>query len=287
MKSIYKNEKAKKAIMSLYDEKLSSLNIDYVALDIETQFGNTRVIKTGNSKGKPIILFHGINAGAPLTLEAVKELRDDYQLFAVDTIGQATQSAETVLNIKDDSYALWADEVVEKLNIENANYIGISYGAYILQKLITHKPKTVDKCIFIVPSGLVNGNFWESLTKLSFPLIRFMITKKDHHLKAFTKAFVPENDEFMFKMQKLLLLGVKIDYRRPILLTKKDVLHFKKPIFIMVASDDIFFPGKGAEKRSREIFSNLKEVYFLKNTKHMPSKETYPEIQMKIKEWLN
>ena len=213
-------------------------------------------------------------------------MRDDYQLFAIDTIGQATKSAETILNIKDDSYAIWANEVIEKLNIKNANCIGISYGAFILQKLITHKPKTIAKCIFIVPSGLVNGNIWESLTKLSFPLIRFMITKKDSHLKAFTKSFVPENDEFMFRLQKLLLLGVKIDYRRPTLLTKENVLHFENPVFMIEASDDIFFPGKEAEKRSKKIFKNLKEVYFLKNTKHMPSKETYPEIQIKIREWL-
>jgi pimeloyl-ACP methyl ester carboxylesterase len=235
MKSIYTNLKAKTIVMSLYDEKLSSLNIDYVELDIETQFGKTRVIKTGNPKGKPIVLFHGINAGAPLTIEAVKELRDDYQLFAIDTIGQATKSAETVLNIKDDSYAIWADEVLEKLKIENVNFIGISYGAFILQKLMTYKPNKIDKCIFIVPSGLVNGSFWKSITKLSFPLIRFMITKKDNHLKAFTKAFVPEEDDFMFRMQKALLLGVNIDFRRPTLLTKQNVLHFKKPIYIIEA----------------------------------------------------
>ena len=286
MKSIYKSEKAKEEIMSLYDEKLSSLSIDYTELDIETQFGRTRVIKTGNPKGKPIVLFHGINAGAPLTLEAVIGLREDYQLFAIDTIGQATKSAETVLNIKDDSYAVWADQVIEKLNILNVNYIGISYGAFILQKLITHKPKSVEKCIFVVPSGLVNGQLWPSLTKLSFPLIRFMITKKDNHLKSFLKAFVPTNDEFMFRMQKALLLGVNIDYRRPTLLKKKDVQNFLKPVFLIEASDDIFFPGKDAEKRSKEIFQTLKEVYFLKDTKHMPSKETYPEIQMKIREWI-
>jgi esterase/lipase len=113
-----------------------------------------------------------------------------------------------------------------------------------------------------------------------------MITKKDNHLKAFTKAFVPEDDDFMFRMQKALLLGVNIDYRRPTLLTKENVQHFEKPVFIVAALDDIFFPGKDAEKRGREIFKNLKEVYFLKNTKHMPSKETYPEIEMKIREWL-
>ncbi len=286
MKSIYKNPAAKATLMSLYDEKLASLQIEYENLDIDTSFGKTRVIKTGNPQGKPVVLFHGINAGAPLTIEAVKELRNDYLLFAIDTIGQATKSAETVLDIKDDSYALWANEVVEKLTISNINFIGISYGAFILQKLITHKPHIVDKCIFVVPSGLANGSIWPSLTKLTFPLLRFMITKKDAHLKAFTKSFVPENDEFMFCMQKALLLGVHIDYRRPKLLTKNNVAHFNKPVFIIVASDDIFFPSQKIEKRSQEIFNNLKEIHYLKDTKHMPSQKTFSEIQQKIREWI-
>ena len=115
----------------------------------------TKVIENG----KKVILFHGINAGAPLTLEAVKELRKDYLLFAIDTIGQATKSDETVLGIKDKSYAIWAKEVLNELKIENVICIGISYGSFILQKLISHYPNVVSKCIFVVPSGLVNGTF--------------------------------------------------------------------------------------------------------------------------------
>src|SRR5690606_26872895 len=123
-------------------------------IDVQTAYGNTRVIKTGNENGKKIVFFHGINAGAPICLEAVKGLGENYLLYAIDTIGQATKSDETVLNIKNDDYALWADEVLEKLAIEEADFVGISYGAYILQKLITHRPKRVNKCIFVVPSGL-------------------------------------------------------------------------------------------------------------------------------------
>jgi hypothetical protein len=67
----------------------------------------TRVVKTGNKDGNIVFLFHGINAGAPLTLEAVKELGKDYLLFAIDTIGQATMSDENRINIEDNSYALW------------------------------------------------------------------------------------------------------------------------------------------------------------------------------------
>ena len=286
MTSIYKSKEAKEIVMNLYEEKLESLQIDYDEIDVNTSFGQTRIIKTGNRKGKKLILFHGIHAGAPLTIEAVKELREDYLLIAIDTIGQATKSDETVLNIKDDSYAIWIDEVLEELEITSANFIGISYGAYILQKLITYKPKKIKKCIFVVPSGLVNSAVLPSLKKLSFPLIRFMITKKDNHLKSFIKAFVPEEDTFMFRMQKALFSGVNIDFRRPILLEEKDVSHFTNPVYMIVADNDIFFPGDKAEKRAKSIFKNLKEVHYLKDCKHMPRKKDHSEIQAKIKEWI-
>lgn len=286
MKELYKNALAKENIMSLYEEKLTSLAIDFQELDVNTYFGKTHVIKTGNENGKILVLFHGINAGAPLTIEAVKPLREKYLLYVIDTIGQATKSEETVLNIKNDSYALWADEVLDKLSIKEANFIGISYGAYILQKLITHKPKKVIKCIFVVPSGLVNGAFFLSIIKLTFPLIRFMITKKDKHLKSFIKAFVPDNDDFMFRLQKALLLGVNIDFRRPLLLQEKDISHFTNPTYIIVSDNDVFFPGNAAIKRAKKIFKNLKDVYYLKNSKHMPSVNHYFEIQQHIEKWI-
>ncbi len=66
MKNLYKNEQAKTAIMSLYEEKLKSLQIDYEEIDVNTSFGKTRIIKTGNESGKLIVLFHGINASCKI-----------------------------------------------------------------------------------------------------------------------------------------------------------------------------------------------------------------------------
>ena len=286
MSAIYKNDQAKIEIMKLYDEKLASLNIEYREIDVDTQFGKTRIVNTGNPNGKPIVLFHGFSAGAPLTLEAIVELNDTYSLYAVDTIGQATKSAETQMNIKDDSYGFWADEVIEKLNLSSADIIGISYGAFIVQKLITHKPERVGKCIFVVPSGIVNGNIWESITKLTIPLIRFKMTKKDKHLREFIKNFVPDGDEFLFRLQKALMTGIYLDTKVPKLLTKKNVEHFDSPVYIITVSNDIFFPGDKMAKRSKTLFNNLKEIHILKNSKHMPGKETYGEIQQKVREWI-
>ena len=121
------------------------------------------------------MLFHGYNAGGPLTLEAVIELMDTYCFYAIETVGQATKSDETTINIKDNSFAIWADEVLNGLQISCANFIGISYGAFILQKLITYKPNKVSSCIFVVPSGIVTGNAWKSITKLTLPFLRYKV----------------------------------------------------------------------------------------------------------------
>ena len=80
--------------------------------------------------------------------------------------------------------------------------------------------------------------------------------------------------------------GVKLDTRIPILLMPNDVEHFNNPVYIMAADGDIYFPGEKVEARSKQLFKNLKEVYLLKGSKHMPFSRFFPEVQRKIEEWL-
>lgn len=287
MESIYKNNQAKIDLMNLYDKKLKDLQIYFENIDIDTKFGRTRVVKTGQPDGKKIVVFHGYNAGSPITIEAIKNILDNYCFYVIETLGQATKSEESIINIKDNSFALWADEVLEKLDIQRANVIGISYGAFIVEKIIVHKPQRIEKCILVVPSGIVNGSVWESTIKLTFPLIRWKITKKEKHLKSFLNAFVPCENDFLYQMLSLIMKGVKLDTRIPKLLKLKEVKNFTAPVFVIAAENDIYFPGEKIARRCKKLFSNLKEVFLLKNSKHMPSKNTYPIIQQKIKEWIN
>jgi pimeloyl-ACP methyl ester carboxylesterase len=285
--TIYKSPKYKNQLETLYQSKLDGLNFPYEAFYVDTPYGKTHIIECGKKHAKPLIIFHGVHAGSALTLDCIQDLTKDYHLYAIDTIGQATRSAETRINIKDDSFAIWADSVFEALELEQANVIGISYGAYLVQKLITHKPHRVNKAIMVVPSGLANGDFWPSFKKLSLPLIKYQITKKDKDLRKFLEPFVPADDDFMFEFQKLILQGLHMDYRRPSILQAKDVKDFKNPVYLMVADNDIFFPGEKAIKQAKKVFPNLKGIHVLKNCKHMPHVSHFDEMQDKIKEWLN
>lgn len=286
MKSIYKSVESKQEIYALYENKVKNLGFELEQLDVSTSFGNTRVMIAGNPNGPTLVVFHGVHAGSPLTLESVKNLRFDYKIVAIDTIGQATKSEDTIINIKDHSFALWANEVLAKLSINSAHFIGISYGAYIVQKLMAHQPKKMKKVVLIVPSGLANGSFGTSIKRITLPLIRYQITKKDKHLKKFIHHFIPENDAYMFQFQKAILRGVNLDYRRPSILKKEDVAHFNQPVYLILADDDVFFPADKVTKQAKHVFQNLQEIYLLKDCKHMPDQKHLLEIESKIKDWI-
>ncbi len=286
MASIYKNKQAKESLMQLYDQKLKSLGVPYQNLDIESPFGRTRVVKAGHFDGTPIAVFHGYNAGAPITLEALGHLMDHYCIYVLETPGQATKSEERPIPIKDDSFARWADAVLDALHLPTVHAIGISYGAFILEKMMTHRAHRLQKCILVVPSGIVRGDLWESTKRLTLPLIRWNITKKEKHLRAFLDAFVPVEDPFLYTMLSTIVRGVKLDKRIPAILNIKDVAHLKSPVYIIASDKDIYFPGDKIRQRSQTLFPHLKEVYLLDDMKHMPSKESYPLIQDKIHTWM-
>jgi pimeloyl-ACP methyl ester carboxylesterase len=285
-KSLYKSPEFKQNLMDLYDSKMNSLGLSYQDLFVDTFAGKTHVIKTGDNSKPPIVLLHGINAGAPVAIEPLKELAKDYLIYAIDTIGQTTKSAETRLDLNNNDYGKWLSETLDQLGLEKVPIIGASYGGFLLQKLIISNPEKVSKAIFVVPAGFGNGGFIESTKKLTIPLIKFMISKKESHLRNFMKGFYNKVDDHWLKFQKNTLLGVNMDFRRPPILKKEDVEGFKSPVYLITAEDDVFFPAKYSIEKCKSYFENFSDLYLLKDSKHIPESTQFEEIQSVISGWL-
>ena len=79
MKTIYKSEDGKRKILDLYDKQLQRLNTWYKDLYVNTSFGKTHLIETGNLDGEPLLVFHGGNATTAYNLLYFEFMMDDYQ----------------------------------------------------------------------------------------------------------------------------------------------------------------------------------------------------------------
>lgn len=288
MKSVlYKSEIAREALLKRYNQKQQSLKIPTEDIYVNTFAGKTHVLASGDLNNPPVVLFHAFNAGAPVSLEPIKGLHKDYRLYAVDTIGQANKSDETRLSLKNEDYGKWASTVLSELRIEQASVIGVSYGGFLALKLIQFAPEKVSKAILVVPAGIVDGHIGKLLRKVTFPMVRFLVTKSEKSLKKFMDAFFTTYNEEDVSSIKHVIMGTKQDHRKPPLINKSDLERFESPTYVMVADNDVFFPERKVVKKAKLIFKNLKECYVLKNSKHAPCPEDFPQIESKIKDWLS
>lgn len=279
MDSLYKTEQGKNEILSLYNTKLKELNIDYQYKTIDTNYGKTNIIISGDSQNPPIIIIHGSNGCAPIALETYPNLSENFRVYAIDVLAQPNKSAETRLNMKDDSYGKWINEIIDSLKIENAIMAGFSFGGLVILKTLEFNENKIKEVYLSAPAYIVNGNPLKALFKIFIPMKRFMKTKKIKYVEKFLSEVFTERDEFAVKYLSKVFLHFNMDFTPVPVINKIKANAIKTPITLIGAKNDILFPGIKMIKRASKIFPSLKNHILLENSKHVQSKKDNQVIE--------
>ena len=282
MESLFKSEVGKKEIFSLYDGKLAELNIDYKYETVETSFGKTNIIVTGDASNPPLIIVHGSNGCAPIGLETYPNLSKKYQVFAVDVLAQPNKSTETRLSMKDNSYGKWLNEIIINLDLKNVVLAGFSFGGLIILKTLLADETKVKEVFLAAPVFIVNGNPLKALFKIFIPMKRYMKTKKVKYVEKFLTELFTDKDEFAIKFLSKVFLHFEMDFTPVPVINKNDANKIKTPITLIAAKYDLLFPGEKMIKRASKIFPSLKKTILLENSKHVQNRTDNAKIESLI-----
>ena len=270
MKSIYKSEKGKKEILDLYDAQLSRIACPYTDIYVDTSFGKTHLIETGDLQKDPLLVFHGGNATTAYNLLACDFLFRDFHIYAVDIIGHPGKSAETSLPASGYDYGLWAGEVIDALGFDSIRLFGGSFGGGIIAKTMCAVPDKVEKAVLYIPAGIKNAPAIRS-ANMMFPMIMYWITKKDKWLRqCFLPMAITEDNvtDDIYQTAKLSIDYVKVKTAMP---SDVDADRMKKcpaPALVMAAEKDCLFPGQGVIERADKIIPDCR-TYLLRGRGHM------------------
>ncbi len=268
--AIYKSEKGKHAILALYDEQLKRLQNWYSDKWIETSFGMTHLIETGNPSGIPLLVFHGGNATTAYNLLACDFLMADFHIYAVDTIGHPGKSAQVCLSARNYDYGKWAGEVITGLGYESIRCFGGSFGAGIICKTMCIVPKAVECAVLYVPSGIKNAPAIKSINMM-FPMIMYWMTHKDKWLRKcmLPMAVTDENiTQDIYETAKLSITHSKVKTGMPSNVNKALMSQCKAKTLVMAAEKDCLFPAKRVLPRAQKIIKNV-TTYLLQGRGHM------------------
>ncbi|MCR2032772.1 alpha/beta fold hydrolase [Anaerofustis stercorihominis] len=270
MKSIYKTKEGKKKCLELYNRQLEKLGNPYEDIYVNTSFGKTHLVRTGNKVGKPLLVFHGGNSSSAYNLLLCKFLLDDFNIYAVDIIGHPGKSDEVSLSSRGYSYGEWASELIDKLEFKKMRCYGGSFGGGVLAKLMCVSPEKVERCVLEVPSG-INNAFPISSAKMMIPLIKYIITKNEDFIIK-TAMYMTNGEDIIDEDTRDILKdsfdNVKTKVAMPSNVDKKRMQNFKSPAFILAGEYDCLFPSRKVLKRAKEIISDVR-LYELKGRGHM------------------
>lgn len=272
MNRLFKSEEGKAEIFELYDKKLNELQIQYESKFVNTRFGATHVLITGDKNNPPLVIVHGSNGCAPIAIESYPHLSKKYCVYAVDVMAQPNKTAERFLSMKDNSYGLWLLDVLINLELKNVVLAGFSLGGLVILKTLLLDESRVKEVFLASPAFIVNGNPLAGLFKMFLPMKKFMKTKDMKYVEQFLGELFTNRDEFAVQYISKILLHFNLDFTPVPTINKKDAASIKTPIHLFGANHDLIFPGEKMIKRAQKIFPSLTYSQLLENSKHVQNR---------------
>lgn len=275
----FKSKEGKEKIITLYNQKLKELNIEYSEKLVETKFGVTNVVITGDTKNPPLLLIHGTGGCAPQILDSFPNLATKYCVYAVDVLAQPNKSAENRLDMKSLDYGKWLLEVIIKLRLKEVTLVGFSFGGFISLKALEFNETPIRHAFLIAPVYIVNGNPLVGVLKMFIPLKKFIKTNNQKYIKKVMTVLFSEYDDFALAFMSTTFQNCNMDFSPLPVINKASAKNIKTPISILAAEKDILFPGKKMIKRVKNIFPSLAEVILLEGSKHVPTTTNFRNIE--------
>jgi pimeloyl-ACP methyl ester carboxylesterase len=177
-------------------------------------------------------------------------------------------------DIRTEDYGIWANEVLEQLNIEKTIIAGASFGALVCLKLCMVAPGKVEKAVLLNPGCLQPFSF--SFKNLYYNLLPLISPKRNNVEKFLDNAVFYKDEHVVSPKAKELIVDYELfaikefndKAQKPYPMAKTDLESVQTDIYLVVGDKDILFPYRKSIRVARKHFRSLKAVYVLRDTGH-------------------
>lgn len=244
-KLAFKSQAGKTAVLKFYDSLLEHWPLPNEQFYVNTRYGSTFIIATGEKHAPPLILLHGSAMNSVMWLGDTREYSRNHRVYAVDIPGEPGRSDENQLPFSGSAFAEWLNDVYNALALEKASLIGISLGAWLSIKFSLCYPEKVDKLVLLCPAGI-------GAQRISFlfkAMAHMILGEKGMAILYKTVNGNQPIPDVVLTYQKLI--GKHFNYRREVipLFSDEELKRLSMPTTLFVGEKDIMFhSAKTAER---------------------------------------
>lgn len=181
MTSISEHSHGSTALNALYDATLDKLIVPFKTQFVPTRFGNTHLITAGLDNPESIVLLHGTASNAAACWPLINGLAKTYHIYAIDIPRHLGKTEPFHLSPRRYEYAKWLMDILDYFALDQANFIGFSFGGWITLRLAAFENEHISKAVLISPVGVVRFRL-AYLLKAPFLLLRALLSPSDRSM---------------------------------------------------------------------------------------------------------
>ncbi len=154
MKTIYKSSEGERLIRERYQKFLKYWPVPNEQIYVPTQQGPTFVVISGPKDAPPLLLLHGGAANSAMWMGEVTAFARSFRVYCIDMIGEPGLSPPARPSLASDAYAVWLDDVLDRLSIDRASIVGVSLGGWLGLDYAIRRPERVERLAVLCPGGI-------------------------------------------------------------------------------------------------------------------------------------
>lgn len=251
--------------VAAYDEAMEALPAPTRVHDVPTDHGTIRVYDWDPGTGgeqTPFLLMPGRSSGVPMWEENLPGLLAGRRVLALDTLGDAGMSHQTVPFTAFEDQTSAIDQVVQVLAPDGVHVIGHSFGgALALSYAFEHPEHTRSVALLepaftlaYPPAGILGWTVLASLPLLPGGL-------RDHALQKVGGEDAPVTDDPLSRMIAAASEHYAADLPQPTPVAPEQLRTLEVPVYVAIASDHSLAGGEAAVRRAEEIPTVTVEVW--------------------------
>jgi pimeloyl-ACP methyl ester carboxylesterase len=163
----WRSQSGRATYLSAYDDVLDSMP-EHRSWDLDTDYGTVRayLFTSPEHEGKtPIVLLPGWGSGAPMWKINIAGLVRERPVYALDALGDAGRSSQTVPLTSPEAQAEWIDQSLGGLEIDTAHIVGHSFGGWNAANLAVRRPGRVASLSLFDPVQTFGPIRWQVVLK--------------------------------------------------------------------------------------------------------------------------
>jgi pimeloyl-ACP methyl ester carboxylesterase len=164
---VYHSSSGQQAVERSYREHLQRWEVPLQHRVVATREGDTFVVDCGHTDAPPVVLLHGAGSNSAIWQTDASRWSLTKRLYMVDLIGEPGLSAPSRPPLDSDAFSLWLDDVLDRLGVDAAGFVGVSLGGWLATDYAIRRPGRVERLALRAPGGIGRQRYGAVLAALA------------------------------------------------------------------------------------------------------------------------